>query len=62
MGQLKKGEVYLRRGSYTDPTKPATADEVALMGRASALGVRRSELAVQFADVDSGKPIGARIK
>lgn len=61
LGQLKKGEVYLRRGSYTDPTKPATADEIALMGRASVLGVRRSELAVQFADVESGKPIGTSI-
>jgi hypothetical protein len=62
MGQLKKGAVYVRRGSYTDPTKPATADEIALMGRASALGVRRSELAVQFADVESRKPIGAWIE
>jgi hypothetical protein len=62
MGQLKKGEVYLRRGSYTDPTKPATADEIALMGRASALGLRRPELAVQFADVESGKPIGTSIE
>lgn len=62
IGQLKKGEVYLRRGSYTDPTKPATADEIALMGRASALGLRRSELAVQFADVESGQPIGTSIE
>jgi Putative DNA-binding domain len=61
MGQLKKGEVYLRRGSYTDPTKPATADEIALMGRASTVGLRRSELAVQFADVETGKPIGPSI-
>lgn len=62
MGRLKKGEVYLRRGSYTDPTKPATADEIALMGRASVLGLQRSELAVQFADVESGKPIGTSIE
>jgi predicted HTH transcriptional regulator len=62
MGQLKKGEVYLRRGSYTDPTKPATADEIALMGRASALGLRRSELSLQFADVESGRPIGTSIE
>jgi hypothetical protein len=62
MGQLKKGEVYLRRGSYTDPTKPATADEIVLMGRASALGLRRSELSVQFADVESGRPIGTSIE
>jgi hypothetical protein len=62
MGQLKRGAVYLRRGSYTDPTKPATADEIALMGRAAALGLRRSELTVQFADVESGTPIGTSIE
>jgi hypothetical protein len=62
IGQLRKGEVYLRRGSCTDPTKPATADEIALMGRVAALGLRRSELAVQFADVQSGHPIGTSIE
>ena len=31
-GKLKKNEVYVRRGSSTDPTKPATPDEVAQMG------------------------------
>jgi predicted HTH transcriptional regulator len=31
-GKLKKGEVYVRRGSSTDPTKPAAPDEIALMG------------------------------
>lgn len=61
LGNLKKGEIYLRRGSYTDPTKPATADEIALMGRASAIGLRRSVLAVQFADVESGTPVGTSI-
>lgn len=31
-GKLKKNEVYVRRGSSTDPTKPAKLDEVAQMG------------------------------
>ncbi|HSI34686.1 MAG: helix-turn-helix domain-containing protein [Phycisphaerae bacterium] len=31
-GKLRKNEVYVRRGSSTDPTKPATLDEVAQMG------------------------------
>jgi hypothetical protein len=62
LSQLRKGEVYLRRGSYTDPTKPATADEIALMGRAAALGLRRPQLAVQFADLESGTPLGTSIE
>jgi predicted HTH transcriptional regulator len=45
IGQLKKGAVYLRRGSYTDPTKPATADEIALMGRAGGLSTNVSRMA-----------------
>jgi hypothetical protein len=31
-GKLKKNEVYVRRGSGTDPTKPASIDEIAMMG------------------------------
>ncbi|WP_088259779.1 helix-turn-helix domain-containing protein [Fimbriiglobus ruber] len=33
-GKLKKDEVYVRRGSSTDPTKPASPDEISLMGSA----------------------------
>jgi len=32
-GKLKNNEVYVRRGSSTDPTKPATIDEIAQMGQ-----------------------------
>ena len=49
-GKLKKSEVYVRRGSSTDPTKPAGPDEIALMGNAS--GPQVAELAVEFADVE----------
>lgn len=31
-GKLKRSEVYVRRGSSTDPTKPASPDEIALIG------------------------------
>ena len=34
-GKLRRNEVYVRRGSSTDPTKPATLDEVAQMGHGS---------------------------
>ena len=34
-GKLKKNEVYVRRGSSTDATKPATIDEIAQMGHGS---------------------------
>ena len=34
-GKLKKNEIYVRHGSSTDPTKPATPDEVAQMGHGS---------------------------
>ena len=34
-GKLKKNEVYVRRGSSTDRTKPATIDEIAQMGHGS---------------------------
>ena len=32
-GKLRKNEVYVRRGSSTDPQKPASIDEIAQMGR-----------------------------
>ena len=38
-GKLKKNEVYVRRGSSTDPTKPASIDEIAQMGQGSAMAV-----------------------
>src|SRR5262245_40349516 len=48
-GKLKKNEVYVRRGSSTDPTKPASLDEVAQMGRG--YGPQNAELVVEFDDV-----------
>src|SRR5437764_9294446 len=48
-GKLKKNEVYVRRGSSTDPRKPASLDEIAQMGHGS--GPQSAELVVEFAAV-----------
>ncbi|MCH8316831.1 MAG: ATP-binding protein, partial [Planctomycetes bacterium] len=32
-GNLERDKVYVRRGSSTDPTKPASIEEIALIGR-----------------------------
>jgi hypothetical protein len=56
-GKLKKNEVYVRRGSSTDPTKPALPDEIATMR----LGSSHEEalLSVQFCDIETEMPIGS---
>jgi hypothetical protein len=48
-GKLKKGLVYVRRGSSTDPSKPADADEIALMGSANHPETSEASLQVEFA-------------
>jgi hypothetical protein len=60
-GKLKKGEVYVRRGSSTDPTKPADPDEIAHMGREQVLGVKEASLTVEFADPDREQCLGKQI-
>jgi hypothetical protein len=61
-GKLKKNEVYVRRGSSTDPTKPASLDEIAQMGSGQAVVSKEPSLAVQFAAVDRERPLGERIE
>lgn len=58
-GKLKRHEVYVRRGSSTDPTKPAGPDEIALMGHRS--GPQSAELLVEFADVERDDSLGAHV-
>jgi hypothetical protein len=58
-GKLKKNEVYVRRGSSTDPTKPATPDEIALMGTAS--GSQNAELVVEFAAIGRDSSLGTSL-
>ena len=58
-GKLARGQVYVRRGSSTDPKRPATPEEIADMG----VGVRASaaELVVEFADAGRDEALGARV-
>lgn len=61
-GKLKKGEVYVRRGSSTDPTKPADPDEIAHMGSGQNLGEKEASLGVEFAATDREQCLGEQIK
>lgn len=61
-GKLKKGEVYVRRGSSTDPTKPADPDEIAHMGSGQVLGTKEASLVVEFADPDREQRLGDQIE
>ncbi|MCK0105655.1 ATP-binding protein [Marinobacter sp. S0848L] len=58
-GRLLKETVYVRRGSSTDPTKPASLDEIAQMGSASQ--EPSCELVVEFADTEREVPLGRSI-
>jgi len=57
-GFLKKGEVYVRRGSSTDWKSPASPDEIARMGRDDMPVVTRPDLLVEFGDPDRLVPLG----
>ncbi|MBR9804468.1 ATP-binding protein [bacterium] len=61
-GKLKKGEVYVRRGSSTDPTKPADPDEIAHMGSEQIVSTKEASLAVEFAEVDRERSLGEQIE
>ncbi len=61
-GKLKKGEVYVRRGSSTDPTKPADPDEIAHMGSEQALRTKEASLVVEFAAPDQEQCLGDQIE
>ena len=58
-GKLKKNEVYVRRGSSTDPTKPASLDEIAQMGAGAA--AESAELVVEFAAIGRDNSVGASL-
>ena len=58
-GKLQKEKAYVRRGSSTDPTKPASIEEIAQMGQASLPQV--AELVVEFADVERDDSIGPTV-
>jgi hypothetical protein len=54
-GKLKRNEVYVRRGSSTDPSTPAGPDEVAQMGTGG--GPAQAELKVEFASAERDEPL-----
>lgn len=58
-GKLKADAVYVRRGSSTDPTKPAKPAEIALMGGAAAPDP--AEVVVEFAANDGDGSLGTRL-
>jgi hypothetical protein len=60
-GKLKKGEVYVRRGSSTDPNKPADPDEIAMMGANAATTNQDASLMVEFAEIGHETPLGREI-
>ena len=60
-GKLRKGEVYVRRGSSTDPTKPADPDEIALMGSGHGIVEMEADLTIEFAAADREQSLGDKI-
>jgi len=58
-GKLAREKVYVRRGSATDPTKPASLEEIAQMRVGS--GQPAVELLVEFAHVERDDALGTRI-
>lgn len=61
-GRLKKNDVYVRRGSSTDPSQPASSDEIAQMGREQTTEAREPRLSVEFAAIDREHSLGSRIE
>jgi hypothetical protein len=59
-GKLEKDKVYVRRGSSTDPSKPASPSEIARMGAGRPRD--RAELLVEFAEVDRDDAIGSSVQ
>lgn len=60
-GKLLKDLVYVRRGSSTDPSKPAGPDEIALMGREQSIAGPIPSIAVEFAASSKEQSRGTRI-
>ncbi len=58
-GKLAKEKVYVRRGSSTDPTKPALPDEIAKMGADTH---EPAELLVEFADTKLDSGLGTSVR
>ncbi len=60
-GKLEKDKVYVRRGSSTDPTQPATPEEIAQMGMAANASSPEAELKVEFAHAELDHIFGSEM-
>lgn len=58
-GRLQRESVYIRRGSSTDPTKPASLEEVSRMGAGSIEPA--CDLIVEFAEVERDVSLGIHL-
>ncbi len=58
-GRLEKERVYVRRGSSTDPTKPASLEEIAQMRVGTSQAV--TELSIQFSDTKKDVALGTSL-
>lgn len=58
-GKLGKEKVFVRRGSSTNPTKPASLEEIAQMGGGS--GQPAADLMVEFSQVERDDALGTKI-
>lgn len=61
-GKLKRGEVYVRRGSSTDPSKPADPDEIASMGSGHLGEPKHASVSVEFAASDFEQSLGTGLE
>ena len=59
-GKLQKEKVYVRRGSSTDPSKPASLEEIAQM-RVGSAGHPTAELCLEFAQIHRDELLGTQI-
>jgi hypothetical protein len=60
-GRLKREKAYVRRGTSTDPTRPADPDEIALMRSPQVSVEKEASLAVEFAASDREQSLGTQI-
>lgn len=58
-GRLAEGAVYVRRGSSTDPSKPASPDEIAQMR--TGFFDQSAELAIEFAEIERDRSLGTHL-
>jgi len=61
-GKLEKDKVYIRRGSSTDPSKPASIDEIAQMGKSEVSSTQKPIITIEFAATEREQRLGSKIQ